>query len=75
MDKVDAGPKGAVISFHRDTFAKPEGLIAFIQKRANAVKLRPDHKLVFQHKWEDPADRARGECRLIDDLAGLAQGA
>jgi hypothetical protein len=39
------------------------------------VKLRPDHKLVFQQKWEDPTARARGVKRLIDDLAGLAQGA
>ena len=74
VDKVDAGPKGAVISFHQDKFAHPEGLIAFIQKRADTVKVRPDHKLVFQKKWEDPADRARGVRRLIDDLAGLAQG-
>ena len=74
VDKVDAGPKGAVISFHRDTFAKPEALIAFIQKRADTVKLRPDHKLVFQKNWEDPAARARGVKRLIDNLAQIAQG-
>ena len=75
IEKVDAGPKGAVVSFHQDTFAKPESLVAFIQKRAGTVKLRPDHKLVFQQKWEDPAARARGVKRLIDELAGLAQGA
>ncbi len=74
VDKVDAGPKGAVISFHQGSFAKPEGLIAFIQKRADTVKLRPDHKLVYQRNWEDPAARARGVKRLIDDLAGIAQG-
>jgi transcription-repair coupling factor (superfamily II helicase) len=74
VEKVDAGPKGAVVSFHQDTFAKPEKLIAFIQKRAGTVKLRPDHKLVFQQKWEDPAARARGVKRLIDDLAELTLG-
>jgi transcription-repair coupling factor (superfamily II helicase) len=75
IEKVDAGPKGAVVSFHRDKFAKPESLVAFIQKRAGTVKLRPDLKLVFQQKWEDSTARARGVKRLIDELAGLAQGA
>ena len=28
--KIDAGPKGAVLSFRDDTFANPEGLIAYI---------------------------------------------
>jgi transcription-repair coupling factor (superfamily II helicase) len=74
VDKVDAGPKGAVISFHQDTFARPEGLIELIQKRANTVKLRPDHKLVFQQTWDDPAERARGVRKLIDDLARMAAG-
>jgi len=74
VDKVDAGPKGAVVSFHQGRFAKPEGLIVFIQKRADTVKLRPDHKLVYQRNWEDPAARARGVKRLIDDLAKIAHG-
>lgn len=63
-----------MVSFHQGKFAKPEALIAFIQKRADTVKLRPDHKLVFQKNWEDPAVRARGVKRLIDDLARIAQG-
>ena len=74
IEKVDAGPKGAVISFHQDRFAQPEALIAFIQKRADKVKLRPDHKMVFQQTWQDPTARARGVKRLIDELAGLARG-
>ena len=30
VEKIDAGPKGAVLSFRDNTFANPEGLIAFI---------------------------------------------
>ena len=32
--KIDAGPKGVVLSFRDDIFANPEGLIAFIASKA-----------------------------------------
>ena len=34
VEKVDAGPKGAVVAFHKNEFAKPAELIAFIASRA-----------------------------------------
>ncbi|MCH7943163.1 MAG: transcription-repair coupling factor, partial [Proteobacteria bacterium] len=72
VDKVDAGPKGAVISFHKNQFAKPAELVAFIGRQAGAVKLRPDHKLVYQRLWDDPPARLRGVRRLLDELAKVA---
>ncbi len=59
--KIDAGPKGAVISFRDDSFANPAGLISFIQKEGPAARVRPDMKVVFFEDWEDPeaASRAR----------------
>ncbi|MFQ6018197.1 MAG: transcription-repair coupling factor [Kiloniellaceae bacterium] len=72
VEKVDAGPKGAVISFHQDRFAKPEGLIRFIERQAGKVTLRPDHKLVYRRRWDDPAARVRGVRLLMDALAKAA---
>ena len=72
VDKVEAGPKGAVVSFHKDLFAKPENLIGFIQAQAGQVKLRPDHKLVYRRQWDDPAARVRGLRLLMDELAKVA---
>ena len=72
VEKVDAGPKGAVVAFHKNEFAKPAELVAFINRQAGAIKLRPDHKLVYQRQWDDPPARLRGVRRLLDDLAEVA---
>jgi transcription-repair coupling factor (superfamily II helicase) len=72
VEKLDAGPKGATLSFHRDSFARPEALIGFIQSQAGRIKLRPDHKLVFQESWPHPKLRTDGVRKLLDRLAGLA---
>ncbi len=72
VDKVDAGPKGAVVSFHKNQFARPAELVAFIGRQAGAVKLRPDHKLVYSRLWDDPPARLRGVRRLLDELAKVA---
>ena len=73
VEKVDAGPKGAVVSF-RDDFANPAGLIEFIGKQAGTVRLRPDHKLVIGRSWEKEPARIAGTERLLRDLAAIAAG-
>ncbi|MEE8189107.1 MAG: transcription-repair coupling factor, partial [Kiloniellales bacterium] len=72
VDKVDAGPKGAVVSFFQDRFARPEALVRFIEKQAGNVKLRPDHKLVYRRNWDDPPARVRGVRLLMEELAKVA---
>jgi transcription-repair coupling factor (superfamily II helicase) len=71
VDKVDAGPKGAVISFRGNRFTNPAGLVQFIAKQGGAVQLRPDHKLVYRRAWAKPVDRVRGLTRLMQSLATL----
>ena len=72
VDKIDAGPKGAVISFRDNRFAKPDNLINFITRQAEIVKLRPDHKLVFIQSWQEPKQRLSGVNGLLSQLARLA---
>lgn len=72
VEKVDAGPKGAVISFRHNSFANPAGLVAFISKQLGTVKLRPDHKLVFQRAWDEAPARVKGIQGLMENLAKLA---
>jgi transcription-repair coupling factor (superfamily II helicase) len=72
VEKVDAGPKGAVIAFRGDQFANPQGLVQFIQSQAGTVKLRPDHKLVYKRAWDGPAQRMRGVRRLLEQLGKAA---
>ncbi len=73
VDKVDAGPKGAVLSFRNNEFANPGGLVAFISDQVGTAKLRPDHKLVLMRGWETPKERLAGVRLLMRDIAKIAE--
>ncbi|HJN24336.1 MAG TPA: TRCF domain-containing protein, partial [Rhodospirillales bacterium] len=73
VNKVDAGPKGAVISFRNNEFANPAGLVEFISDQVGTAKLRPDHKLVFMRGWESPKERLAGVRLLMRDIARVAE--
>jgi len=48
VERLEAGPKGMVIQFRRNSFRNPAGLVAWVTKRqGQGVKLRPDHKLAI----------------------------
>ena len=70
--KVDAGPKGAVITFHRNQFANAEGLAQFLQASRGLAKLQPDHKMIFKGDWDQPQVRFKGVRGLVSALAELA---
>ncbi|WP_026868336.1 transcription-repair coupling factor [Hyphomicrobium zavarzinii] len=70
--KVDAGPKGAVIMFHRNAFANAQGLAQFLQASRGLAKLQPDHKLIFKGDWDQPQVRFKGVRGLVAALAEIA---
>jgi transcription-repair coupling factor (superfamily II helicase) len=72
VEKVDAGPKGAVVTFRDNQFPNPGGLVQFISRNMATVKLRPDHKLVQKRDWEVPKDRISGLDKFMRTLATLA---
>jgi len=72
VEKVEAGPKGAVISFRNDDFSNPAGLVEFITAQAGTAKLRPDHKLVFMRSWDTDEKRLAGARYLLSELAKVA---
>ncbi len=71
-EKVDAGPKGAVLSFRDNLFPNPGGLVRFIGQNVATVKLRPDHKLVYRRDWEVARERIQGLGKLMRTLADIA---
>ena len=81
VEKVEAGPKGIVLSFRDNVFANPEGLIAFIREQGSAVRMRNDPKtakgqqLVFFEDWPRPQDRLKGTTAVLRKLASLAEQA
>jgi transcription-repair coupling factor (superfamily II helicase) len=75
VEKIEAGPKGAVLSFRDNTFADPDRLVAFIHEQGPAARVRPDMKVVFFDDWEDPQARLRGTAAILRNLVVLAQPA
>jgi transcription-repair coupling factor (superfamily II helicase) len=73
VEKVDAGPKGAVISFRDNSFAQPDRLVFFIKQHGKAAKVRPDMKVVFFQDWETPEERLTGTTEILRQLANLAE--
>jgi len=70
--QVDAGPKGAVIGFHNNVVANPEGLVALVQSSRGRVKVQPDQRLVFKGDWDLPAERLKGVRAVIAELVAIA---
>ncbi|MGH6884317.1 MAG: TRCF domain-containing protein, partial [Hypericibacter sp.] len=60
VEKVDAGPKGVVVSFRENSFANPNGLVRYIAEQGSFAKVRPDMRIVFQRDFERPDDRLKG---------------
>jgi len=72
IEKVEAGPKGAVVSFRKDNFANPAGLVEWITTHQQTSKLRPDHKLVYMRSWDSPPERLKGVRYLLEELVKIA---
>jgi transcription-repair coupling factor (superfamily II helicase) len=72
VEKIETGPKGAVISFRDNSFTNPDGLIAFIGRQGDAARVRPDMKVVLFHDWETPAQRLHGTTAVLRNLVRIA---
>lgn len=75
VEKIEAGPKGVVLTLRENTFPNPGALVELINDERGNAKLRPDHKLVFKRDWETPEERLTGTHRLMSMLAKLADQA
>lgn len=71
VEKIDAGPRGIVISFRDNSFANPEGLIKFVGKQGSLAKVRPDMKIVFIGEYDREDQRLKGSMALLKELVAL----
>ncbi|MCJ8141656.1 transcription-repair coupling factor [Ancylobacter sp. A5.8] len=72
VEKVDAGPRGAVLTFRDNQFPNTAGLVGWIGLPNVVAKVRPDLKLVISEDWPDAEARLKGTVALLKDLAKLA---
>ncbi len=73
VEKIEVGPKGALLAFRDNIFANPEGLIAFIAKHPEGARVRPDMKVVFFDEWEGSDARLKGAAGILRSLVGIAE--
>ena len=72
VEKVEAGPKGAVITLRNNEFPDPAGLVRLVADPAMQARLKPDQKLVFARDWPTPQARLKGTAAILSKMAKLA---
>ena len=73
--KVDVGARGTLVTFHKDMFPDPAGLIAYVERLQGTARLRPDMKLAINRAWGDPKSRLNGLFQLTKGLSAIARKA
>lgn len=73
IEKIDAGAKGIVIQFYQNTPPNFEKLMAYLQKNANILRLRPDGKLVLSGNLESTEKRLSLTEKLCTTLAQMME--
>jgi transcription-repair coupling factor (superfamily II helicase) len=71
VEKLEAGPKGMVVTFRRNVFRNPAGLVAWLGSKGGLVKLRPDHKLAMVREMDLPT-RLRTARDMLASLGRIA---
>ena len=61
VEKVEAGPKGIIVSFRDNAFANPDGLVAYVAEQGSFAKVRPDMRIVFIRDVEDAGRAPQGD--------------
>lgn len=73
VEKVDAGPKGVIISFRDNHFADPAGLVRYVAEQGTSAKVRPDMRIVFIRDFDSMKQRLAGARRILRALVGIAE--
>jgi transcription-repair coupling factor (superfamily II helicase) len=71
VEKLEAGPKGMVISFRGSSFRNPAGLVSWLSSKGGSIRLRPDHKLAIVREMT-LAERVRVARDVVTSLNRLA---
>jgi len=72
IERLEAGPKGIVISFRHNHFANGVGLVQWIGTQGSDAKIRPDQTIVFIRNGEKPEQRLSAATKIATHLAHLA---
>ncbi len=73
IEKVDAGPKGLILSFRDNAFTNPEGLVRYVAEQGSLAKVRPDMRIVFIRDFDTAEERLAGTSVILRSLVQIAE--
>jgi len=73
VEKVEAGPKGIIVSFRDNSFANPPGLVSYVAEQGSFAKVRPDMRIVFTRDVEDLDERLKTTTGILRNLVRIAE--
>ena len=71
--KIDAGAKGALITFRNNSFKNVDGLLDLVAHSFGSVKIRPDQKLFLDKNLAEYAVRIESIKAFISKLSALCK--
>jgi transcription-repair coupling factor (superfamily II helicase) len=75
VERIEVGPKGAVLALRDNVFSNPDGLIAYIAAHPAGARVRPDMKVVFFDEWDTATERLKGATEVLRTLVSIAERA
>ena len=75
VEKVDAGPKGLVVTFRDKQFPNPAGLVQYIAKQGTMAKIRPDQSVFLTRDLPTPDKRLAIAAQVMKQFAAIAKEA
>jgi len=73
VEKLDAGPKGVVVTFRDKQFPNPAALVGYIAKQGTLAKIRPDQSVFLTRDLPSPEKRLTAAAQLMTQFAELAK--
>ena len=73
VDKLEAGPKGLILSFRNNAFSQPEALMKYLAEQGSFAKVRPDMKIVFIREFNTVEERLKGTTHILRELVMLSE--
>ncbi len=74
VEKIEAGPKGMVVTFRGNAFRNPSGLVSWLASKGGLIRLRPDHKLAIVQEMK-VLERMRLARQIVENLNRIAMQA
>ena len=74
VEKIDAGSKGILLSFHNNVFKAPDKLINWVSRQFGVIKIRPDQKLFVERDLQSYAVRVETIKTYVGKLVEMVKG-